>query len=383
MTRKLGKMELNDIANGASLLASGGGGSVTLSKQMIKEILYTTDYVELATEKEVPNDTIGVVVGGIGSPNALKRIGLHDASLRALASFLQTQDKKLGFTLAIETGPNIFISMLAAVKNIPPVPIVDGDGAGRSVPTLGTLTYAQTISTTPFTVSNTQSQLTTEQASINVCVNVDSSDLPETASIVENMIRPIISGAGEFDNIAGFAGWSLSAQELIEKKPIITGTITRAQEIGEALRKGADNPLASLRKVLGDDLFSLALGDTLVELVSDPADSESTSDGFDRGVMVFKNNSSEIHVINQNENLIAWDNKRDRPLAMAPDLICYLTPEGDSLSNADLKKGDKIYLLGIKADDRLRKSPILDAFLDVLKTVGYYGPYQTIENLQG
>ena len=69
---------------------------------------------------------------------------------------------------------------------------------------------------------------------------------------------------------------------------------------------------------------------------------------------------------------------------MAPDLICYLTPDSVLLTNADrLKIGDELALIGLKARPQLRQDSILQAFLRLLKQLGYDGPYLPIEQLQG
>ena len=89
-----------------------------------------------------------------------------------------------------------------------------------------------------------------------------------------------------------------------------------------------------------------------------------------------------MYVIFQNESLIAWRNDSSQPIAMAPDLICYLTPNGIPLTNADdLQKGQELVLIGVKAPNQLRSGSILAAFQEVLNLMGYYGPYVPIEEL--
>lgn len=78
----------------------------------------------------------------------------------------------------------------------------------------------------------------------------------------------------------------------------------------------------------------------------------------------------------------AWDADTARPVAMAPDGIGYVNKNGQALSNADLKKGDKVYVVGVRAQERLRTDAYLKAqFLAGLKNVGYYGKYVPIEDL--
>ncbi|NTS77520.1 DUF917 family protein [Catenovulum sp. SM1970] len=408
--KKLNRVDLEDIVNGSGLLASGGGGPVEYSYQLVDRILEIVGDagVSLAQPSDLSDACFGAVVGGVGSPDALKQYGLKGApehAYSALQSLEKYHGQKIGFSLSVEIGANIFISMLAAAKlakaTNTDIPIVDGDGAGRSVPMLQNTTYADEILATPFslshTVESTQQKQDKSITGINTLFNTEQTTTNaqsafSSAEIVESMIRPLIATSAGFNNIAGFAGWAMNAQSLQTKSsdgPILTGTISHARQLGEALRTRKGNPIDALKSVLGDDLYLLAPGDGLVTLTSNPAKAEKTAGGFDRGVMEFTQQSSagqvDFRLINQNENIIAWASNSDSPLAMAPDLICYLTQDGKSLSNADLSNltsDEKIYLIGIKANARLRQAPLLNSFMQVLKSIDFYGSYQPIEVLQ-
>ena len=112
--------------------------------------------------------------------------------------------------------------------------------------------------------------------------------------------------------------------------------------------------------------------------------SEATSGGFDFGTVVISaDDGSQVTIYNQNENLIAFSNKSYVPLAMGPDLICYLTTKGQVFSNADLKtlpKGAKIAVIGVPAR-QMRIKFILDQFQQALAGIGYAGSYVPIEKL--
>ena len=110
------------------------------------------------------------------------------------------------------------------------------------------------------------------------------------------------------------------------KNVLIPGTISFAQQVGEALRKGTKNPIKALQEIFGDSMYLFLHDDDEKpwELKNDPKKSETSSGGFDRGDMIFQKDGTIIHIINQNENLIAWDENKAEPIAMAPDLICYL-----------------------------------------------------------
>jgi DUF917 family protein len=68
---------------------------------------------------------------------------------------------------------------------------------------------------------------------------------------------------------------------------------------------------------------------------------------------------------------------------MGPDLICYLTPDGTPLTNEEIKEGQELAIIGLKAPERSRYvESIIDSYLQGLKLLGYNGPYIPIEQLQ-
>ncbi|WP_321495462.1 DUF917 domain-containing protein [uncultured Desulfobacter sp.] len=363
---KLGEKELKDIANGACLLASGGGGTNQAPEWIIPEILKIAAHVDLIGLDEVTPKTSGAVAVCMGSPLALKQIGFHGSVFRAWDLLEQTLDRKFAFAVPGEIGSvNTLIAMLTAVKK--GIPALDADGSGRAVPTLSMTTYAQPIPISPFTLANEAASTFHEPDARAVLYG-------KTPADIENMARPFISVPGEFDQTGGVAGWAMKQKDLTTKNPLIWGTVTKARDVGRALRKYQD-PMEALHSALGKDV-SLIIRGKLTRIV------QAASGGFDRGVLTFEDGKKTIHVVNQNENMIAWDAGTSCPVAMAPDGIGYVNKKGRALSNADIQEGDKVYVVGIRAQERLRTDTYLKAqFLTGLKNVGYYGKYVPIENL--
>ena len=238
----LGKEELEDIANGACLLASGGGGTIEAPKWIIPKILKLSDHVTAIGRDEVEPSAKGAVVACMGSPKALKEIGFHGSAFRAWDLLEQTLKEKFSFSIAIETGSvNTFIAMLAAAKM--GIPVLDADGAGRAVPTLAMLTFSQPIPISPFTIANEAAKAFQEP-------DARAALYGKTPTDIENLARPFISVPGEFDQTAGVAGWAMGKPDIEEKNPLIWGTIARALAVGRALRMQKD-PMAALEDVLG------------------------------------------------------------------------------------------------------------------------------------
>lgn len=409
---ELGEKELKEILYGAAFFGSGGGGSLEFGSQLVEEILTQMTKrrtpVRIVTVDEVGDRERTAVVAVIGSPaniGAPSATGESNLNPERIIMLAQTkalkaielviknrQNKKekpfapelafdllyetLGqtpsYTLTVEIGAaNVFIAMLTGVlKNLP---IVDCDGAGRSVPELSLTTYAvKEISVSPTALVS------------QVDTDIKAALYAKTSSEMEALIRPTIS-TDQFGQMGGLAIYPLKGKQLREPQVVLSGTIARAQLLGSAIlqaKQAGTDPVRAVLDFLGEDGFLLFNG-TISKVV------EETAGGFDRGIVTLANDAGEqIDIIYKNENMIVWQTDRPLPLAMGPDLICYLTPEGEPITNADLAEGKKefigtqLYLIGVKCLPELRRDPLLQEFLRVIKALGYYGSYVPIEVLQ-
>ena len=390
--RKLSAQDLEDIVHGAAFLGSGGGGPLSMGLEIVKLI---TEPVQLITVDEVDVDLWGAVTAGMGTKKAppsqrvshflpFLRQNISANPLAGPVAILietfelleQTLTKKFSYTLPIETGAvNTIAPMAVAVKKN--IPIVDGDGAGRAVPKLETTTYAASgISVCPSTLSNLRSAINEE---IKTILHAN------TPSVMEKLARNILS-TDQFGNEAAIATHAMDGKTLREQKPIVVGTISRALEVGATLRQARENkqdPVNALLKFLNNS--SRCDGQCAFELFRGTIDSvkERIEEGFAWGILKIKNDTAIATVMYQNENLIAWQSNRAEPIAIAPDSICYLTPDGTPLTIADnLTPGQEIVLIGLKAAAALRQDSLIQVFQNLIAGFGYGGSYIPIEQLQ-
>jgi hypothetical protein len=72
---------------------------------------------------------------------------------------------------------------------------------------------------------------------------------------------------------------------------------------------------------------------------------------------------------------VAWSNRQATPLATAPDILGWLTPDGRPLTSVDVAKltGQPVLLLGLCVDRRLWAADALGRFRTVLGGLGYFG----------
>ena len=391
--RQLSVTEREDIASGAAFLGSGGGAPVTQFLPLIKLIAEPVELIDIA---EVGDEQWGAVSSGIGagsaesipssnvSDTASPHQSMGESTIRLFENILkrnfefleQILHQNLSYVLSGEIGIGSFLLvLLTAISK--KIPIVDCDGAGRSVPQLEMTTYAaSSIPVSPLILANVQLE---KDDMVQIVIQA------KTASMMEQLVRKIAI-TDEFGGGGLTANYAMNGKALREQQPAIAGTISLAQKVGFTLRQAKEqgnDPVEAILNVFNDvrsgknqRAFKLFQG-TICQVEG------KFGGGFQRGSLTLKNGDRQVRVIYKNENMIAWGSDR-QPIAMAPDLICYLTLDGLPLTNADnLKTGDEIALIGLKAQPQLRQDSIVRAFLGCLKQLGYEGSYIPIEQLQG
>lgn len=157
------------------------------------------------------------------------------------------------------------------------------------------------------------------------------------------------------------------------KKVAIPNTISFSKRIGEAIENAKKT-----RRDVADKIVKVVDGLELIrgEIIEKTSE---TKGGFDFGNVIVKGVDGQATVNFKNENIIAWRGRK--PIAMAPDLICWIDLEGNPLTNADIKEGMEVAAIGIKAHEKMRSSKALAPFERILKEFGYAGNYLSIDEI--
>lgn len=353
-TQQLTNQDLYDILNGACILGSGGGGPYTLGQQLLKQVIQKGT-VELIDPKTVGDDELTAIAAGVGSPLAAAGGFPFDAAYIAFQELDNIQSKTSGKNFScvlpgeVGAGNSVIPMTVAVSANIP---IVDGDGARRAIPDLDMVTYAsRNLPISPVVLANDDEKI---------------SFIAESVAIAQVTIDGIING-GAFKEDAGMALWSMSGSAM--KPAVIPNTMSYTRDLGAALRnalQAGEDPVEAVCTYLsGELIFTGKITDQ----------QQSTKAGFDFGAITIQNGKSVLTIYNQNENLIAWNSESSQPLVMAPDLICYLTTDGQPFSNADLQlaKGKEIAVIAAPCAPQMRAHSIVAAFQASLKKMGYAG----------
>lgn len=357
----LTRQDLEDILHGAAILACGGGGPVGIGRDIIDYFDKNNLQVQLVDPKAVDAKAWMCVSAFIGSPNAaadaLTPQSISDAANAAFDALQKTTGAAYRYVMPGEVGAgNSFVPMTVAVKK--GILVVDVDGAGRAIPSLTQVTYAaQNVPIAPMVLANTENVVTVGVQSV---------------SLAEAIAREVVSAA-DFGQDGGIAFWSMTGSTM--RKAAIHNTMSYARELGKQLREAIasqQDPVAVVVNYLtgGCILFTGKINSV----------TEVTSGGFDTGQLSIKNQAGEELIIyNVNENLMAWNTRAKAPLILAPDMISFMATDGTVFTNAssDLQtvQGKEVVVIGSQARPQMRSDYIIQAFMTVLRQMGYGGAY--------
>lgn len=351
--RILGKQELLDIIQGATFLGTGGGGSPTTGEIVIERSLVGKK-IELVSVDEVEDDASIAVIAGMGAPEALKKRGWSTESVNAFKALEKVTGVTFDYVIPVETGGfNSITPMTVSAER--GIPTIDADGAGRAIPELQmTMFYINGIPVSPTALA--------DDTNIWAVLNA------EDTFKMEELARAITTVLGMQ---AGLACHSMSGKQM--KKAVIQNTVTRAESVGRAIREAKEAGKDPVEAVL-QDTGGVLLGQGRVRSVF-----TETRGGFDFGKVSIEADGATLRVDYKNENMLAW--RDDRLVAMVPDNICYISSNGQPLTNADIEEGMDVAVVGTRAPDRWRVPKGFEVFKKVLEAMGYTEGYKKLEDL--
>jgi DUF917 family protein len=353
--RTLSYQNLVDLVNGAAIFSAGGGGDPEEGYKIVEKLFSERIPVKIVDPSEVPDHAKVVNFACVGATTAIG----YDSN--AAVKTLKALEDYVGFrafaTIPVELGG---FNTLAAVDVAARcgVPVVDADGAGRSVPEVHLKVYTiDDIPLTPMAIADLHAQ--------NVVIVKETS----SARAAERIARIL---AAEWENSAYTARRILTAKQ-VRTSPV-QRSLSKAMKIGRILREAGD-PIKNLLKETG--------GCRLFEGVVKSVDKE-TKGGFTYvnvkigGTGSFARETFEFKA--KNEVLVAYRN--GKLAAIAPDIITPVNPEnGRCITAEKIVEGEKIVVLGLPAPEKWRTSKGLELWRDVLQRSGIFEEYTPIEKL--
>jgi len=132
-----GPADIKDIARGAVLLGTGGGGDPYIGELFLQAQLEKGRAPHVIPVDQVADDTLVITIAGVGSPPVMLENLVSDITLLQILARMESHlGKKVGALISAEIGGvnSMFPLALSAITGLP---VLDADGVGRAVPRNG------------------------------------------------------------------------------------------------------------------------------------------------------------------------------------------------------------------------------------------------------
>lgn len=346
MSWTLGPDDLPDLARGAALLGTGGGGDPHIGRLMATQAMREHGPVTVLDPDELPDSAFVVPTAMMGAPTVMiEKIPRGDEAVTALRALEHHLGRRATATMPIECGGiNSMIPLAVAART--GLPIVDADGMGRAFPELQMETFGvYGVSGSPMVVAGDHGETVTV-------------DTGQDNKRMEWLAR---GAAIRMGGAALIAEYAMSGADV--RRTAVPRTLSLGLRIGRALREARvqhRDPISALTTVLAPTLYS----HLRVLFAGKVADVERrTVDGFTLGRARFTafDGGSVLETRFQNETLLAVVD--GRTLCVVPDLICTLEAESaEPITTESLRYGQRVVVVGISTPAIMRTPEALAVF---------------------
>ncbi len=389
------KEDFLTLLKGATFLASGGGGPYSLARKIVETYIKddTLFQLDLIDPNTLSKSDWGCVAAGMAAPS--KGIGLTPQDIveptvnavnamdTLIKDLLVKQDpvrfgdfKQFNILIPVEVGAiNVVIPLMTAYLLDYNISVVDGDTAGRAVPTIDLTTFSSTQDVMPnmATSAGKDFKFTT--------LSLDSyKDL--------NIAYSQLIGAGLIGIDTGLSLAPMNGTT-IQNNNLINNTLSEAYAIGKIMEndKITTNKISAIENCLassGRSIKVLCTGKVITYITE-------TIDDNDVGYMSIKTSDNRIFTISiQNETITGQFEDEISIAVTGPDSICYLStsnekiPDGEIYDNTliqeKMAKGEdvEIHVIAIQADNVvLGNDKLMSSWRNAYKTARYYGAYNS------
>lgn len=338
--RTVGEELVTQVALGAGILGTGGGGNPYYAKLHVLRTLRAGSQVRLVDAADVPDDALCVSVGGMGAPSiGIEKIRRGDEPLMAMRALEARTGRSIEYVISGEIGGSNALWPMAVAAQAG-VPVIDGDGMGRAFPELQQDTYSiYGLRCTPAAIADVKGNVVVFE------------DLEDTVTL-ERYARAVTIQMG------GHSGYAFPLMTGRQVKDVaVKRTITLAALVGRSVYSARsehrDPVTAVLAATGGEVLFRGKVVDVERRLVA----------GFNRGHLRIRaldsSDGDELEIDLQNEYLIA--RRGDAVAAVVPDLICLMDlTTGEPVTTEVVRYGLRVAALRIPAPVELRTQRALE-----------------------
>ena len=331
--RTLDAQQLRDIARGAGILGTGGGGDPYLGALAALRALEECGPPTVVDPDELADDALIALPVMVGAPVPLIEKFSFGPELDTVYRAL---DAVVGHRLTALMSPE-----MGGVNSLVPLilssrlglPVVDADGMGRAYPEIDLTTFTLfDIGAAPFALADEHGN--------SVIIN------GVTNRWVERIARAAVV---EFGAICPGMGFPVTAPRL--REGAVLRTLSYAERIGRAIREAQDAKQDTVAAILDvTHGFALFTG-KIVDVQRRTEHGWSIGEATMAGTGEFTGQGMTVSF--QNENLVAW--RDGHTVATVPDLITILDAEtGEAITTERLRYGFRVVVLGVPCDEKWR-----------------------------
>src|SRR5438105_92565 len=219
MARLVGEQDLEDLARGAAVLGTGGGGNPYIGKLLARQAIRQYGPVTLVDAAEVPDDAVVVQSAMMGAPTVMvEKLPGGDEVVNALLALQDHLGQQVTHVVCGEAGGiNSTIPFVVAART--GLPLIDADGMGRAFPELQMLVPSMFgVSATPMVVADEKGNTVLLRTTGN--------------RWTERFAR---SATIEMGCTALIACYAMNGQQV--RDTMVLGTLTLCQELGRLIAR--------------------------------------------------------------------------------------------------------------------------------------------------
>ncbi|MBK8020988.1 MAG: DUF917 domain-containing protein [Chloroflexi bacterium] len=337
--RIIDEQAVENIALGAAVLGTGGGGDPYIGMLMARKAIRDHGPIELYTLDELNDDDLIVPAAMMGAPTVMvEKMPNGDDIVNAFQVIGKYLNKPIRAVMSIEAGGlNSVVPIYVAARLR--LPMVDCDGMGRAFPEIQMVTHTlYGIKSTPFSMAD-------ERGNIVIMETVNN-------RWTETFARSVAVNMGAMAMIACYPA---TVAQL--KEASVQGTLSFAERIGQTIRRARveeDDPVTTVREVVGGfEVFKGKIGDVARRTEAGFAKGEATLAGIDE----YAGQTLKLNF--QNEHLAVRIDGEYR--VTVPDLIALLDIDtGEPITTEAMRYGYRVTVIAIPCDEKWRTPAGLD-----------------------
>jgi uncharacterized protein len=363
MSWTLGLEHLKDLARGAAILGTGGGGDPFIGRLLVEQAIREHGPVTVLDPSELADDAFVIPTAQMGAPTVIvEKIPRGTEPEMALHALETRLGRTADATMPIECGGiNSMIPLLVAART--GLPVVDADGMGRAFPELQMETFSV------YGVPGSPMAIAGESAETVVI------DTGTDNRRMEWLARGITIRLG---GVAHIAEYSMTGEQV--RRTAVPRTLSLGLALGRAVREAREtnaDPVRALSEALAPTLYHtlrVIFRGKVVDV------ERRTLEGFARGQATFVGfeGDTRMQVQFQNENLVARVDGSVR--CVVPDLICVLEADtGEPITTEGLRYGQRVTVVGISTPEMMRTEEALGVFGP--SCFGLDAPFEPVESL--